>query len=30
VLTEGQKYVLEAGYITLSPEKIQQELKKLE
>ncbi len=30
VLTEGQKYVLEAGYITLSPGKIQEELKKLE
>ena len=30
VLTEGQKFVAEAGYINLSQEKIQEELKKLE
>jgi phosphate transport system substrate-binding protein len=30
VLTDGQKYVPEAGYITLSKERIQSELKKLE
>jgi phosphate transport system substrate-binding protein len=30
VLTDGQKYVPEAGYINLTEEKIQQELKKLE
>jgi phosphate transport system substrate-binding protein len=30
VLTDGQKYVPEAGYINLAEEKIQEELKKLE
>jgi len=30
VLTEGQKYVPESGYINLTPEKLQQELRKLE
>jgi len=30
VLTEGQKYVAEAGYINLTPERLQEELKKLE
>ena len=30
VLTDGQKYVLEAGYINLNPAKIQQQMDKLE
>jgi phosphate transport system substrate-binding protein len=30
VLTEGQKYVPESGYINLTPEKLQQQLKKLQ
>ncbi|KPJ49071.1 MAG: phosphate ABC transporter substrate-binding protein, partial [candidate division Zixibacteria bacterium DG_27] len=30
VLTEGQKYVPESGYINLTPDKLQQELRKLE
>lgn len=30
VLTDGQKYVPEAGYITLTEEKLQEELRKLE
>jgi phosphate transport system substrate-binding protein len=30
VLTEGQRYVPESGYINLAPEKLQQELRKLE
>jgi len=30
VLTEGQKYVNESGYITLSKEKISEELKRIQ
>jgi len=30
ILTDGQRYIPESGYISLTEEKIQQELKKLD
>jgi hypothetical protein len=29
ILTEGQKYVHEAGYVSIKPEQVTEELKKL-